>query len=310
VDRKKSRPALVGAFVLAVVALVVGALVLWGSGRVFQRRYRYLCNFEGSVNGLRAGSLVKFHGVPVGSVQEVWIEASRQGADPRAKVAVAITIDSGVIRGPEGSIEPSPEVVRRMIMRGLRAQLQLESVVTNLLYVSLEIIPSAPAVAITTSADGVLEIPTRPSRAETLINAIYALGEKASAIDLVRLSESLERTTEAIGNLAGEPEIRHALDEVTRGAASIRRLAGAIQQEVTPLGRTIRGTARTATAGVGSLDAVLTDLHATLTPGAPLVVDLARTLNELRRAARSINSLAEMVERNPSAFLVGKPKEP
>jgi paraquat-inducible protein B len=61
---KRVNPAAVGAFVIGAVALVVVATtLLLGSGRPFRRRHIHVLFFESSVNGLRVGASVKFHGV-------------------------------------------------------------------------------------------------------------------------------------------------------------------------------------------------------------------------------------------------------
>ncbi len=68
---KKANPAVVGAFVLGAIALVVLAVIVLGSGRLFQKRYEYVLFFEGNVNGLRVGAAVKFKGVEIGSVTRI-----------------------------------------------------------------------------------------------------------------------------------------------------------------------------------------------------------------------------------------------
>ena len=65
---KRPNPALVGAFILGAVALAIVAITVWGSGRLFERRYKYLCYFPGSVHGLQIGAPVKYRGVAIGEV--------------------------------------------------------------------------------------------------------------------------------------------------------------------------------------------------------------------------------------------------
>ena len=67
----KPNPARIGGFVIGAVAIAVAAVATFGSGRFFERAERFVCYFEGSVNGLAVGSNVKFKGVPIGSVSEI-----------------------------------------------------------------------------------------------------------------------------------------------------------------------------------------------------------------------------------------------
>ena len=66
--RKRTRPVLVGAFILGACLLVVVAIAVWGSGRLLQKRMKYVCYFPGSVHGLVIGAPVKYRGVPIGEV--------------------------------------------------------------------------------------------------------------------------------------------------------------------------------------------------------------------------------------------------
>ena len=71
------RPALVGAFVVGALALVVTAIILLGSGSVFRTRHLYVLYFKTSVNGLHVGAPVKFRGVEIGSVNRILLSLNQ-----------------------------------------------------------------------------------------------------------------------------------------------------------------------------------------------------------------------------------------
>jgi paraquat-inducible protein B len=53
---KKISPAVIGAFVLGAVALIVIAILVFGSGRLFRQTRNFVLYFDNSVNGLRIGA--------------------------------------------------------------------------------------------------------------------------------------------------------------------------------------------------------------------------------------------------------------
>jgi phospholipid/cholesterol/gamma-HCH transport system substrate-binding protein len=82
---------MIGAFVVGAVALVVVAVIVFGSGRLFRQTRDFVLYFDNSVNGLRIGAPVKFKGVEVGSVKNILLQlGSGQQID---KIPVIIEID-------------------------------------------------------------------------------------------------------------------------------------------------------------------------------------------------------------------------
>ena len=77
-----ANPKLIGAFVLGAIILIIGALIVLGGGKFFQRTTLVVMYFQGSVAGLSAGSPVNFRGVSVGQVTNVSIRYQPNGGNP------------------------------------------------------------------------------------------------------------------------------------------------------------------------------------------------------------------------------------
>src|SRR4051812_20646292 len=136
---KKPSPTIVGGFVLGALALIVAAIAVWGSGRLFERKYRYICYFPGSVNGLAVGAPVKYRGVPLGSVVEMRVVFEQSTEDTRIPVVIELYGKRAQALGVRR--EPDPRLVEELVKRGLRARLESQSLVTGQLYVNFDLYP-------------------------------------------------------------------------------------------------------------------------------------------------------------------------
>ena len=158
-------PALIGSFVVSGIVLVVAAVIVFGSGRVFQERESFVAFFPGSVNGLTVGSNVSFRGVNVGSVRQVLLS---MGGDSLAlgneyRIPVVFDIDQSMIESRGARVRlGDPEQFQQMIDMGISARLDTESLLTGRLYVALDFRPEADPVFFGATHE-YPEIPTVPS---------------------------------------------------------------------------------------------------------------------------------------------------
>jgi len=90
---------LIGLFVVGAVLLGVVAVALFGSGKFFTSRPKYVMFFSGSVNGLTVGSAVQFRGVKIGEVTE--IKAQFNPDNLSLTIPVYIEIDPQSITQPQ-----------------------------------------------------------------------------------------------------------------------------------------------------------------------------------------------------------------
>lgn len=172
----EANPYRVGLFVVGAVLLVVAGLIGFGSDDFFKEKRSYVAYFPGSVAGLRGGAPVAFRGVPVGQVTR--IVALYDPDTMKAEVPVFFEIVEGSIDsgGRVGRSEVAEEV-RKLIEKGLRAQLVPQSFVTGQLYVQLELHPDSEAVLRDNgrAGDGVIEIPAIPATIDVLDKQLKSL---------------------------------------------------------------------------------------------------------------------------------------
>ena len=72
---KQANRMMIGGFVVLAVIIMAASLVVFGSGKFFQKTNKYVLYFNESVTGLNVGAPVLFQGVPVGSVTSITLEA-------------------------------------------------------------------------------------------------------------------------------------------------------------------------------------------------------------------------------------------
>src|SRR5262249_42162363 len=142
----------------------VTGLVLVGGGRVFRRSFSFVVYFRGSVAGLGVGAPVKFKGVEIGRVTEVYVQVSHPSRD-RADVRIPVLIALDPERVGSDAIGDRVQMVL-LVDDGLRAQLATASFVTNLRYVALDLFPGSPKELVGDRSLPYLEIPTLPNDLE------------------------------------------------------------------------------------------------------------------------------------------------
>ena len=92
----------IGVFVVVGVAILAGALFLFGIRSAFERMYHFETYVTGDVLGLTKGSAVKLRGVDVGKVTEIGFSwRFYKNANPRC-VVVRFGIDERVSPLPVG----------------------------------------------------------------------------------------------------------------------------------------------------------------------------------------------------------------
>jgi paraquat-inducible protein B len=318
---KRISPTLVGTFVLGAISLAIAAVIILGSGRLFTPQHLFVLYFSSDVNGLKVGAPVKFRGVEIGSVTAILLslgtprqnEKARRAADQyRIPVIIDLETEKLIKRGAAASLD-DPAQVAQAIKRGLRAQLNVESLVTGLLYVDLDFLPDTPANFYMGADSPYPEIPTVPTRLEqaaTMLSKMMAQLEKINFDELIR---SLTSSSIAIATLANSPKIQNAIDSLNLAArsmgqasASVNRLAASLDREIGPMGNDLRLTTEQVRATLKQTQETLAAVQMMLGPNSPLNYQISQTLDQTSSAARSLRQLSDYLRRNPSSVVRGR----
>ena len=221
---KKANKTLIGAFVVGAVALLALSLIIFGSGKFFRQTNKYVLFFEGSVKGLSVGAPVTFRGVKIGVVKEISLTY-----DPVTKFAfipVIIETQPYLIKG--APIKRASENIQYLIKTGLRAQLDLQSLLTGQLTIVLDFLPEKPA-RLLGLMKGYIEIPTVPSPFGQLQKNIGEIPIKDITTDLQESMRSLNLTLKETQESVIF-DVENTLREVTQAARAVRFLTEYLEQ--------------------------------------------------------------------------------
>lgn len=302
--KKRGNATLIGAFVVGALALVAGAIVLLGSVSWFSTVYKFVLYFDDSVDGLVIGAPVKFKGVQVGSVEQIKLAPTGTTDDPR--IAVIIALDETRIESLGGSTAGfTSKEVEQAISRGLRATLASQSLLTGLLYVSLNYVHDAEPPVLYGKAE-YPEIPTVPSRVEQVAQTANDIFKKLQALDWQGLFDSISQTMDGLRNLVADRETQEVTLHLNDTMQSIQQLAKSIDAKIDPLADEVQDVGRSLRTSLEKIDGTVTELRAVVDPESPVFYELSNTLRELEMAARAIRSLSDSIDRNPSQLIFGK----
>lgn len=321
----KANPTVIGAFVLGALALVAVAVITLGGARLFTPKQRAVVFFEGSVNGLVVGAPVNFRGVKVGSVDRIALQLD--AATLNARIPVYLTLLPNQVK-MIGADDITDIPFEALIQKGLRAKLNMQSIVTGQLGVDLDFRPNTPLVLVGSPNPSIPEIPTVKSEFDVLKDQLGQLPFRQIADDLKELMKSISVLTHSADGTLGvvgeelrttAASARRTMDQATRTLAtmdstlgSVRGAADKANATLDTAGPQLTRTLASAEAALARAEQTLTSADATLAqtaeltaPGAPLRAELEQAMRDLAASAESLRSFADRVDRNPNALVFG-----
>jgi paraquat-inducible protein B len=333
---KQANPTIIGAFVVGAAALLAVGAALFGGSELFKERYAFVAFFEEQTKGLKIGSNVVANGVRVGYVSEVALLIDEDTYQTLTRVTLEILPDAYV---PVRSGRPIADDEERMLgyqelvdEAGLRAQLEIESIITGQLLVKLERRPDTSPVMRGVDSD-YPEIPTIPSDIQEIIARIenWAMDLRES-VDVGELTTNLNGALKGIADLASSEDLHNSLDALNRLLNQIqtRSLTTNANYTLADIGiaaesisQILERTDASITDISGDLQLILDSLDSTL-HDATTALELANrqlrgdseqayqvqtTFREVERAAKAMRDFFDALERNPEAFLKGRQEQ-
>ena len=316
---KRISPTVIGVFVVASFAILVVTLIVVGSGQIFTRPIRFICMFQGNLNGLKIGAPVKVRGVQIGTVAAIELRLlpsqGKMRPDIRGlRLPVIIDLDRSQLLARGGTGEALETAgFDNLIKRGFRAQLATESLLTGLLYIDLDLHPNTPLKFVLEPGGPYREIPTVQTDLEQLQERLTKALDKFEKIDFQALVVSITDAANSIKTLTGSPELKATLESLkgtvanlNQAITSARNILNNANSKIGPLVADLQQNSDEADKTMKDTRAALVNLQQTLDPDSPLAVHLNQTLDSLTETSRSIGEFTDYLQRNPGALLRGK----
>lgn len=321
----RANPTAIGVFIIGGLALAVIGVVTLASTSWFDRPSTFISYFGESVNGLEVGAPVKFQGVPVGQVTDLLIQIELR--DKTFQVPVQYDIDVTRLTSAAGTfVQLNDEgVLRQQIADGLRAQLQMESLVTGQLYIELAYRENAQAPELERRPTRYPEIPTTPSvlaafgtqagsMVGDVLKVLFRVNEMLEEVNMQELNRSVVASAQAVERMAEAPELRVALAEVPEMSARFNstlaemellaeRLGGAID----PMQQQIAGTNEELVLTLQTMRQVLEETRRVISADSGIGYEMEGAMASLKSASDALRSLILSLERNPDMLIRGRP---
>jgi len=184
-----------------------------------------------------------------------------------------------------------------LVERGLRARLKTGSFITGQLFVDLGMYPVTPPRYLGDAQGKIPELPTLPQKIDEISNSLSSLLEKVETFPIEEIGIRLLGTVEGMENIVTSPAIIESMDSLKQAAAGVNQLVTNLDTSVLPATQKALESAQVALGGVRDVTS----------PNSPIRYNFEETLKELSAAARSLRDLADFLEQNPNALILGKP---
>lgn len=248
----------------------------------------YVMVFEQSVRGLAIGAPIDFRGVEVGEVRQIDLDFDRERVAFRTAVTVFLYPERMRSRTRNTNASSrwnqlsSRERIARMVDNGLRGQLKASNLLTGQQFIALDFFRNVPKAKLDT-AKTPPEIPTTVGGLAEIQDSIGNIVKKLERVPFDEIARDLRRTMAS-------------LDATLKRA---EQLLGQLSVKVDEVAPEIKATLEQARR-------TLEEARKTLATDSPVQGDLRETLNEVTRAAESVRSLTDYLERHPESLLRGR----
>jgi phospholipid/cholesterol/gamma-HCH transport system substrate-binding protein len=282
----RANPAVIGAFVVGAVALLMVALLVWGGTGFLRTKLNYVLFFDSAVTGLNKGAPVMFRGVKVGEVTDVQIRWGTR------LVAVYIALEPQALKGVAAG-GAARRIEQAVHENGLRAQLRMQSFVTGVLYVAFDERRDTPIV-LRGGDQRVPELPTIPTDIEVWTAKLERFAEKIDKIPLEQIGQTAAEILVEVKKIVASKDTQDLFRNTNAAIADARTLVQRVDKGTLPRLDAGLDAVRQLAVNVDSrVDPLATQAEATLKTAQGAIGDVRPLIEDLRRLAAKLDAQAD-----------------
>ena len=329
----------IGGFVAGGIGLAILAMLFIGSGKYFQQKSKQVLFFEGSVKGLNVGSPVKFRGVDIGEVTKIQLTIRPENLEFFVPVYVEIYGNSvSILGGKEQAKFDDRKVVDRLVTEmGLRAQLQMQSLLTGQLFINYDFYPGTPIKKVGLE-DKIYEVPTIPTALQMLTETLEEIIDNVRKVIIQEMVDDIAQTAKGANKLMNSPDLsnavvnlNHAIQDMQRFITNAESLVGKVNRKVDSVTESFESTMDDTRKMVRNIDSrvdpIASDMESALSAiqtsfdkaenllvGAQKLIsensklgrEISVTLESMSDASRSLEELTDYLQQHPESIITGK----
>jgi paraquat-inducible protein B len=314
----KPNHAAIGAFIIGALIIAVAAILVVSGSGFGQDKSKVVMVFDGSVKGLSVGAPVALRGVQIGHVTDIVLIFDTDTIDVIMFVEAEIQGKHIQRRGnSEG------EFTEEMIGRGLRAQLNSQSLLTGLLYIQLDFHPNSDLI--------LAEVDSPHTQIPTIPSDMQRISREFESINFSEVADNLRTVAEGMSKFVNNGTFQQLPEDLQATLVSIETLSSQMTAQIATSGpkldallddtsstveafnNEIPRVANSAINTLAQLDGALANFDQTMSQINDLVADdsstryeLNKALRELALAGRAMQLLAKTLEEQPESLLRGR----
>ena len=236
--------------------------------------------FDHSLRGLAVGAPIDFMGIEIGSIKSINAEFYNHYKQIRMRVE-AVIYPSRVENGQ--ALNPNSDIFKDFVEHGWRAQMRTGNLLTGQNYIALDKFPKAKPATLQILNDGRVVIPTTATELSGLQAQVSQIADKLTKFPLVEIGQDVRKT---LKNMNTAIESTDKLVKQLDG-----KVAPGLQATLDDVRKTVRSS------------------ESILSSDAPLQQDVRKALQQMTRAAASLQLMADYIEQHPESIIRGKRPE-